>query len=352
MAWRNQMGYSQYRGRNGGSTVLKIIIALLAVLLIAGLVFVIFISQFMEYTPEGVRFNPPWAHEDEGDLPIASSDVVVIWSEAPSDPGKEDTEPSLLALRAVEVTAQQLRDGTAAQAVADVGGNALVVEMKSRTGALAWQSQAELATTLGVNAANNAVADAVSALAQEGELYLVARVVCFRDSALAKAEIGTLMTRGGNVWFDSQGVCWSSPAEQQATDYLSALCGELAAMGFDEIVLDCAGFPDDGEVNVLAQDDNRPEDLTAPAEAFLKRLSEELADFGVCLSVSTTEAAIQGTNQLSGITPLLLAQYSGRVWLPEVPEAGTIDVLTNAGMEQARSRLVLQVEAGWASPPK
>ena len=136
--------------------------------------------------------------------------------------------------------------------------------MKGIKGRLAWQSQAELAATLWANAADDRTAQAVRELAENTELYLVARVQCFRDPLMASSWVGTLMTRGGNLWHDAQGVGWSSPASRDAVDYLSQLCLELAEMGFDEILLDSAGYPDFGEVNVLATGDNRPEDRTAP----------------------------------------------------------------------------------------
>ena len=94
-------------------------------------------------------------------------------------------------------------------------------------------------------------AQAVRELAQNSQLYLVARVQCFRDPLMASGWVGSLMTRGGNLWHDAQGVGWSSPASQQAVDYLSALCLELAEMGFDEIVLEEFYFPIGGKLDTI-----------------------------------------------------------------------------------------------------
>ena len=106
-------------------------------------------------------------------------------------------EPAYEPIAAVTVTAAQLRDGSAAQAVAAAGGNALVVEMKGIKGRLAWQSQTELAASLWANAADDFTAQAVRELAQNSQLYLVARVQCFRDPLMASGWVGSLMTRGG-----------------------------------------------------------------------------------------------------------------------------------------------------------
>lgn len=348
---RNSYGYHEYRGRSrgggGARAVLLFIIALLAVLLAAGTAFYLLVD--IEYTDTGININWPWAQESEGPPPIASDPLEVVTTpEITVEPTLEvepdptvPPEPQYPHIGAVPVTAAQLRSGAAAQAVAEGGGNALVVEMKDVNGKLAWQSQAELAATLGANAADGLTAQAVRELAQDSGLYLVAKVQCFRDPLLARNWVGTLMTRGGNLWHDAQGLGWSSPANQQAADYLSALCLELADMGFDEILLERAGYPNFGEVHVLASSDNRPEDLTAPVSAFLQRISGELAERGVCLSVMTDERLFPGDAVNSGLTAGVLAESAGRVWLSGSASAQQYTgLLTVAGMEGLDTRLV------------
>ena len=357
---KNQYGYREYRGRGGGRArmVLLFIIALLAVLLVAGVAFMTFMGQYLEYTPTGVKINWPWIDEESVGPPPIASDPLVVVSDPPelivesTQPTSEPTpspsptptpEPQYDAIGAVTVSVAQLRGGSAAQTVADAGGTAMVVEMKDIICKLALQSKAPLAATLGTNAADDVAAQAVRDLAQSGELYLVARVQCFRDPILARKWVGSLMTRGGNLWHDTQGLGWTSPASQQAVDYLSALCLELADMGFDEIVLDSAAYPETGEVKVLAVSENRPEDRTVPVAAFWQRLSEELEEKGVALSIQVSEDALRGDDGLSGATADSLAQYAARVWLP-APVKGTdyAALLTAAGMEDTTARVVVR----------
>lgn len=348
---RNRYGFQEYRGRRGGhSSVLVFIIVLLAVLLIAGVIFMAVMGDYIYYTPNGMEIHWPWMNQETSAPPefsdpvvIETDDIVVTVEPAP---GSAHTPRSVLA--AVTVTTDQLRDGTAAQAVADAGGSALVVEMKAGTGMLAWQSQAELAASLYVNAADNGVADAIRELAQTGELHLVARVHCFRDSFLTNAWISPLMTQEDRVWYDHDGIGWSSPASQAAVDYLSALCRELADMGFDEILLDDAGYPCLGDVDALATDGNRPEDRTAPVAAFLQRLDGELEEKGVYLSVYAYEDLTAEGEGFSGLTASVLAQSAGRVWLDaSVDRERCESLLSAAGMEYLSARLV--VPAGEAS---
>ena len=342
---KTQYGYSEYHGRGGGRarTVLLFIIALLAVLLAVGVAFMAFMSQYLEYTDNGMIIHWPWVQESAPPPPAASdpiqvdTDPVDVSVEPTSPPEPTPTpEPQYEVIGAVTVTTAQLRGGSAAQAVAAAGGTALVVEMKNMNGKLAWQSQAPLAAQLGTGAADNSAAQAVQALSQTTDLYLVARIQCFRDPILARNRVGSLMTRGGNVWHDYQGLGWTSPANQQAADYLSTLCLELADMGFDEILLDSAGYPNSGEVNVLATSDNRPEDLTVPVSAFLERVSAQLAEKGVRLSVSTDEGLLPGAAVLSGLTADVLASHADRVWL--------------SGKADSQQYAALLTAAGWADP--
>lgn len=349
---RRQYGYSEYRGRGGGRvrTVLLFIIALLAVLLAAGVAFMAFMGQYLEYTENGVIVHWPWAQESAAPPPIPSDSIEVVTGPVEVEPTLEvdpspsptpTPEPQYAPIGAVTVTAAQLRGGTAAQTVYAAGGGALVVEMKDRNGKLAWQSQASLAVTLGTGAGDDLTAQAVQTLAQSTDLYLVARVTCFRDPILARNWVGPLMTRGGNVWHDTQGLGWTSPASQQTVDYLSALCQELADMGFDEVLLDKAGYPNFGEVNVLVTSDNRPEDLTVPVSAFLERIGGELAERGVCLSVLTDETLLPGEAVLTGLTADVLAQHAGRVWLDRNASREQYALLLgSAGFDNTDARLV------------
>ena len=350
---RNQYRYPEYRGRGGGrSSVLIFIIALLAVLLIAGVIFMALMSDYMNYTPNGVEIHWPWISQEPSGPPVFSDPVVIETNDivvtVEPAPGSARIPRSVLA--AVTVTADQLRDGTAAQAVADAGGNALVVEMKAGTGMLAWQSQAKLAASLYVNAADNSAAAAIQELAQNGELYLVARVHCFRDPVLTNAWISPLMTQEDRVWYDLYGIGWSSPASQTAADYLSALCVELADMGFDEVLLDDAGYPCLGDMDALATGDNRPEDRTVPVAAFLQRLDRELEERGVYLSVYAYEALTAGGEVYSGLTASVLAQSAGRVWLDaSVDRESYKSLLSAAGMENLNARLVVPAGGGAVS---
>ncbi len=350
---KNRYGYQEYRGRSGGRVVLIFIIVLLAVLLAGGIAFMVFMGDYIKYTDTGMEIDWPWLNDgvtappEVSDPVVVETDDVVVTVEPTEEPTPTPPpEPQYDPLAVVSVTAAQLREGAAAQAAANAGCNALLVEMKAATGKLSWIAQEELAGTLYANAPDNTLADAVRALAETGDLYLVARVHCFRDPIMSNAGIGSLMSQRGRIWYDFYGVPWTSPANQQAVDYLSALCLELADMGFDEILLDDAGYPTEGEVNALATSENRPEDRTVPVAAFYSRLAGELKEKGVCLSVYANEKLLPGEEVYSGITAAVLAQNAGRVWLDSrVDREHYQTILTTSGLDNPAARIVAPADA-------
>ncbi len=328
MARNYQKRYTEYRGRRPRShTVFKIMIILLALVLIGLFVFAVILGGGVEYTDEGVRLVLPWVESSPSPEPSPSAEgkppfFVVEETESPSPTPTPAPEPERHpdTIGAVEVTIDELLAGTAAGTVKNAGGNALVVEMKTSSGKVLWYSDTAFA---GPDAGEGQpVADALAALAAEDELHLVARVLCFRDDVLAGEKVGgPLMTRGGNMWYDSRGLRWVSPAAPEARGYLIDLCLELAELGFDEILLECAGYPFFGETHVLATDELRPADLSGPVEQFWKEMKAALAERNVQMSLLVTEEMAlwvtpTGTGAtISGITPELMARYADRVWV-------------------------------------
>ena len=67
-------------------------------------------------------------------------------------------------------------------------------------------------------------------------LYLIARVVVFKDNQWASAHTQWAVHRAdGSLWRDGEDVAWIDPFQQGAWDRSLALAEEAAQMGFDEI---------------------------------------------------------------------------------------------------------------------
>jgi hypothetical protein len=185
-----------------------------------------------------------------------------------------------------------------------------------------------------------AFSQAIQSLAQ-GELYLVARVNCFEDLWMCVySRSMALTTQGGKLWYDSNGMPWLSPANAEAKAYLTELCQELAQLGFDEILLDCAGFPGTGRKSTLAVGSNYPTDLSSAVSTWLTELDAALEGSGVSLSVQMSETALTAGDD-TGLTAQGAAVLD-RIWVDGSGDVAAItQALTQAGLTEASDALVL-----------
>lgn len=345
-------GYRHYDNRRTVKDLLKLIITLLAVLLILAVAGLLWGRQFIIRTEDGIRLDIPFLRQEEPVNPPDSSppvNIVVVPSDKsqvtqPDPPPEPDPEPDPepepeVWVRAVSMTLSQLERG-GVQAVLDQGANTVVLNMKRDDGYLGYVSQLPMAQSL--SAGSDRVTPLLEQLHQAG-LRAVARVSCFRDNALGLKGDYAILTNSGYLWcYDSLRLYWTSPANVQIQDYLAGVAGELAALGFDEILLDNCGYPTSGNINWIRRGDAYdPANLNAPVDALLEKVGQALEGTGTVLSVRTSAAVLAGTESpWSGQTAAGLEQAGVRLWL--TPEEGTdpVELAREAGISEAEKRVV------------
>ncbi|SEB42097.1 putative glycoside hydrolase [Terriglobus roseus] len=164
-------------------------------------------------------------------------------------------EQSTISLRPIAVHALYLTEyGIASKAlrepVLDIirrgGANALVITIKSDRGNLAYPSAIPLATQIGARRMTTirSLPDLVTDLHSKG-IYLIARIVTFKDDPLATAhpEYGVRLNSGG-LFKDREHLSWTDPFRREVRDYNIAIAVEAAKAGFDEVQFDYVRFPD------------------------------------------------------------------------------------------------------------
>lgn len=311
-------GYESYHGRSRGRTALKILIGVLLALLVLSVAALFFLEPYIRYSADGVRLELPFfgRGETEPDPPEGTIPIQVT-TPAPTPTPTPEPEDDF---RAVELPADALTDGTAQARLEAAGGTAAVFPMKGIDGVLAYQSQ----TALGTWSAGETVNQAIQTL-NGGELYTVARISCFRDNTLPRNDRSlSIHSSAGNYW-DDESVRWSSPAVEAVRTYVAQVCGELAGLGFDELLLDNCGYPNRGGVSAIREDGNYdPDTLTQTMEAFFQTLDQTLAQYpDVKVSVVTSLSVLEGGSDGSGLTLDLLKQYADRVYV-QVPEGESV----------------------------
>lgn len=346
---RKNYGYGSYHGRGGFRTFLKAVIALLAAVLVVLVAGYFYLQQYAVVTDEGVRFELPFFQPKDPaptpDSPVVIETPPVIVTPTPT-PTPEPTEPPI---HAVSLPRTALYDGTAQTQMEAAGGTAALFDMKADDGTLGYVSEVQMAKDLRTSDSNPAINAAITALTGS-ELYTVARVSCFKDDAAPyRNNALAIKSNSGYNWKDAANVRWASPTNETMRQYIVDICLELARLGFDEIVLDNAGYPTQGHLEYIKVGDAYDTaKLSTVIGDFYVQVKTALAAYpDVKLSIRTTEDALDGTDLLSGQTAANVVKNAQRVWVAPAAKDETdyAALLTAAGMEEPDANLVLTAAA-------
>lgn len=340
MARRNS-----YRGRNRGRNPLHVIIVVLLFLLIFCVVGFFFLDPYIVYTDNGIRLDLTFFDEGGTTAPAASSNPVAV-VEATPEPTLEPT-PEPQTFRAITLTQADLLAGDVLDQVAEAGATAAIFDMKGDDGLLGYVSSLSMAASLGTSANNTALNEAITSLNKQ-DVYTVARISCYRDNlAPYNSNAMALRTTTGN-WWDNESNRWLSPAVTEVSDYLAGICRELAALGFDEILLDNCAYPTEGNGEIETLTNYPVEERAAQVEGLYAAVHSALADYpATMLSLVVSEDAFLTEGNVSGQTVEQLVHYGERVWMDATQgESATYEeLLTQAGMDSADHRIVLLTDA-------
>lgn len=130
--------------------------------------------------------------------------------------------------------------------------NALVIDIKNDEGRVTYKMQTD--TVLQIEAGIDYITDIKSLVAKckEKNIYLIARIVAFKDPYLAeKCPELAIKTKNGEVFHDKKGLAWVNPYSHEVWDYLIEVATEAANAGFDEIQFDYIRFSTDLKTDKL-----------------------------------------------------------------------------------------------------
>jgi hypothetical protein len=169
---------------------------------------------------------------------------------AASDAGAPTTRltprlPKALYLTVYGIGAPFLRD-PALEVIEKSGLNALVIDLKGDRGLIPYPSKLPLAAKIGAQKLRTIPDLQALAASLKGKgIYLIARIVVFKDDLLATAHPEwAVRTAGGALWKDREGLAWLDPSRREAWEFSLGVAEEAAAAGFDEIQFDYVRFPD------------------------------------------------------------------------------------------------------------
>lgn len=127
--------------------------------------------------------------------------------------------------------------------------NTMVIDIKNDSGEITYDMDLPLANEIDStqNYIRN-IEDLIQTL-KEKNVYLIARVVAFKDPILAneKPEL-SIKNADGSVFRDKSGLAWVNPYNKEVWEYLMDISKKAADLGFDEIQYDYIRFSTDSRM--------------------------------------------------------------------------------------------------------
>lgn len=225
--------------------------------------------------------------------------------------------------------------------------NALVIDVKNDDGYLTCELDVPLVEQIGSEKHYIKDLPALVQTCKEKNIYLIARVVAFKDPILAeKMPEWSLHNSDGSIFRDKSGLAWVNPYRKEVWEYLASVGEAAITAGFDEVQYDYVRFSTDSRMKqVDFGDSTKGRTKTEAISGFTLYASERIhaaggrisADvYGVVID-SEEDQQIVGQNyvemsrSLDAISPMIYPSHYGpyNYQIP-VPDAQPYDTVLAA----------------------
>ena len=333
---RNQEFYKGSRKRRSYA-----IIPFVIVLGILTLTVVLFYSmqKYALISKDGVDVVLPWM-EREGTTVDSAGHMVKEFKPVNAELVFEEPDYSRVqatagkrvkAIKAIFVSSDQLKKDLLLKYEDRLNdGNALILEMKPRSGQLMWRSNSDMAVRYGIGSSSDlgdSMVPMITALREAAalrnrEIYLAAQISCCVDQLLSSRSSGlALGTDYGANYSDDTGF-WLDPYNADVRNYIVQLTQELFDMGFDEVILSDVVHPsayqEGSEERITFRYSREMSTTPNPVTAvcgFAKYVAEELGERSKMLSIYVDSAtALARTDTNNGQDAALFFKLYDRVY--------------------------------------
>ena len=201
-----------------------------------------------------------------------------------------------------------------------VAGNALMLEMKPRSGQTLWESHTHMAEAYSLTMQNDVTAamPEMIQMLKEKDIYLVAEISCCIDELLpTRTTAYCIHTETGLNYTDGLGT-WLDPYNLDLRTWIAEMVQELYDLGFDEVVLADVCHPSLAEaVPLLYTREISTERSSVYAVCGLATgIADKLRDREKVLSIyCKTREALVRDDYTTGQNAVLFMQLYDRVYL-------------------------------------
>jgi len=118
-------------------------------------------------------------------------------------------------------------------------------------------------------------------------IYLIARIVVFKDALLPKRRPDlAVQSATGGMWKDHAGLTWLDPYNKENWDYNIGLAEHAVKLGFDEVQFDYIRFPSDGHTrNCRYKVKHSSATADAAITGFLEEANKRIKPLGANMSI-------------------------------------------------------------------
>ncbi len=205
--------------------------------------------------------------------------------------------------------------------------NTIVMDIKNDEGRVVYKMQIPEVEETGAGIRYVQDMEALVKKCKEKDIYLIARIVAFKDPLLSEVKPEwCIRNEDGSIFKDKDGLSWLDPYNREVWDYLVAIATEALRIGFDEVQFDYTRFStDSGMENVKFPKEADGTDRRQIITEFVQYASEKIHEAGGAVSVdvygmvidSETDQKIVGQNYvelskyLDYISPMVYPSHYG-----------------------------------------
>lgn len=333
-----------YRGKRKKRN--RVLIPAAVLLGLVSLVVILFygMQKFVVITKDSVRIESPLLQQAEEEAEEKRqaeleqyADTDIVFEEPDYSSISAQPLRDLKCLRAIFVSADEFYPDKIKEYADRLNvGNALVIEMKPKTGILKWNSQAWSATAFGL--AGDPLSDEMRTLLDElkaNGVYLAAQIsICRDDLYASRSTVVALRNDAGYNYIDAEGATWLDAYSLDVRDYAVSMARELYELGFDEVVLADVRHPvleEDVKLQYTRDMSTTPSALNAVC-GFAVSVAQELADRPGALSIYINSAkTLVGRDASNGQDGPLFFKLFDRVYYPTDRYAYTFNLQDLSG---------------------
>ncbi|MBA2654897.1 MAG: GTP-binding protein [Gammaproteobacteria bacterium] len=173
--------------------------------------------------------------------------------------------------------------------------NALVIDVKGDRGYIPFKVDLPMADKVG--AQNTILIKDMPALMADlkGQgLYLIARVVVFKDDMLAAAHPEWAVKKNGSVFRDREKLRWVDPFRKEVWNYNIEIAKAAAKLGFDEVQFDYVRYPD--TKGIMFSEPSNVDSRTRTITGFLEAAHKALTPYNVMVAADIFGYVIWNTD--------------------------------------------------------